>query len=150
MTDGKKKVNEIKVLYLGYFLQLSKIVQSVHTAATTYNKNRQEKCWQKATRNEMKSKHGLATEPRSTVSRRSDTVWPAVGVKSSPIFPKVAQKVANAVFKRVRFFKIAKKSCQWFGLLLLEILLPRTLKIAKSGHTCPVRKKNSYTILPNT
>ena len=44
MTNGKKKVNEIKVLYLGYFLQLSKIVQSVHTAATTYNKNRQEKC----------------------------------------------------------------------------------------------------------
>ena len=40
----ESKVNEIKVLYLGYFLQLSKIVQSVHTAATTYNKNRQEKC----------------------------------------------------------------------------------------------------------
>ena len=26
------------------------------------------------------------------------SVWPDVGVKSSPIFPKVAQKVANAVF----------------------------------------------------
>ena len=38
-----------------------------------------------------------------------DSVWPDVRIKSSPNFPKIAQKVVTAVLtEKVLFFKIAK------------------------------------------
>ena len=52
------------------------------------------------------------------------TVRPDVGEKSSPNFPKVA----NAVSHKSEVFQNSPKSCQSFGLLLLEILMPRTFK----------------------
>ena len=59
----------------------------------------------------------------------SSAVWPDVGEKGSPIFSKSCPIRSQCSFYiRVRFFKIATKSCQSFGLLLLDILLPRTFK----------------------
>ena len=53
-----------------------------------------------------------------------------VEVKSSQsVFLKVAQKVANAVLDQSEVFQNSAKSCTSFGLLLLEILLPRNSPI---------------------
>ena len=48
--------------------------------------------------------------------------------KSSPIFPKVAQEVANVVLHKSKVFQNIPKICQSFGPLLLEILLPITFE----------------------
>ena len=48
--------------------------------------------------------------------------------KQHNYFQKVAQKVANAVFYESEGFQNSPKSCQSFGLLLLEILLSKTFK----------------------
>ena len=51
------------------------------------------------------------------------------------MFPKVAQKVTTAVLHKSEVFYNCPKSLQLIGLLLLEILSTRTLKIAQSGQT---------------
>ena len=53
-------------------------------------------------------------------------VWPEIDVKSSPNFPRVAQKVATVVF-----FQNSSKSHQTFGVTFER----KFLKIAQSGHT---------------
>ena len=58
-------------------------------------------------------------------------MWPYFGVKSSPISPKVAQKVANAVFLKKEVFQNSPKIVN----LLLEFFCRELLKIAQSGHT---------------
>ena len=55
-----------------------------------------------------------------------DKVWqpvlPDVGVKSSQMFPKVAQTIAVAVLQKNEVFQNCPRSCKSFGQLLLENL----------------------------
>ena len=57
--------------------------------------------------------------------------------KVAQMFPKVARKVATAVFTQTLCLskKLFWKGHPIFGLLLLENLSPTTFKIAQSGHT---------------
>ena len=65
-----------------------------------------------------------------------NTVWPDVGVKSRAIFSKSCTKCSPMQFSHEsEVFQNSPKSCQSFGLLLVEILLPRTLKNDPFCHT---------------
>ena len=71
-----------------------------------------------------------------------DSVWPDVGIKSSPKSPKVAKKLTTAVlFFKLILFKIFQNRTKYFELLFQEILLPRTFKNSPIWclHTFPNR-----------
>ena len=53
---------------------------------------------------------------------------------NSPIFPKVAEKVAAAVLVKKPCFSKYRKKLPYFGILLYEHLPKRTLKISQSCH----------------
>ena len=53
------------------------------------------------------------------------SVWPDIGIKSSPKFSRCCQKVALAVFT---VFQNSANCCHQFGLLLKKTLSPRTFK----------------------
>ena len=57
----------------------------------------------------------------------TSVVWPDVGLKSSPNYLKVVQKVSTAFLLQVSSSKIPPK-VSIFGLFLQENLLPRTFK----------------------
>ena len=56
------------------------------------------------------------------------TLWPDTGIKSSPIFSKVAQKVTTAVYTSKVMLSKYPKSHQTFGLFLKDNLSPRIFK----------------------
>ena len=56
------------------------------------------------------------------------SVWPDDGVKSCPIFPKIAQKVTKSFYTKVVEFRIAQKITRIFGLLLEENFFTRSSK----------------------
>ena len=60
-------------------------------------------------------------------------MWPDVGVKSSPKFPKSCSKSSTCI--RVRFFKIAQKVGNQNGYICEFYCLPEISKIAQCGHT---------------
>ena len=51
------------------------------------------------------------------------------------MFSKVVKKISTAVFTLIDHFQNSPKVNNLFGLHLRVNLLPRTLKIAQSGHT---------------
>ena len=58
------------------------------------------------------------------------------GIESSPIFPKVAQKVATGVFiSKAMFFKNGTKVTLHFGNFCKNIIHQELSKIAQSGRT---------------
>ena len=63
-------------------------------------------------------------------------MWPDVGVKSSPKFPKSCSKSrCCSTCIRVRFFKIAQKVGNQNGYICEFYCLPEISKIAQCGHT---------------
>ena len=65
----------------------------------------------------------------------SSPVWPDVGTKNSPFFPKVAQNIASPGFSWKWCFKKAQKVTMHFGYFCMNIGHRELSKIAQSGHT---------------
>ena len=62
---------------------------------------------------------------------RGRTVWPDVGIKSSPMISKIAQKVATAVLTSVALFKSAQKFAKFLGCFV------RKFVFLKRGNSLP-------------
>ena len=73
--------------------------------------------------------------------KNSDTVRPDVEMKGSPIFPKVAQKVATAVCSKVLVLQNRQKLCTHFGYFSKKICHQELSKNAHSGHTLSQKNK---------
>ena len=66
----------------------------------------------------------------------SRPVWPDVAMKSSQIFSKVPQKVANTVFNyKLTLFKIGPKVAYNLGYFCEKNGLLDLSKLAQNGHT---------------
>ena len=62
--------------------------------------------------------------------------WPDAGIKSGPIFTKVAQKCSKSSFYIKReIFKIAQKVAHYLGYFCNRICLQDFSKVAQSGYT---------------
>ena len=106
--------------------------------------------WSNATRNVLLlilMKNGAFTSPRTDVwgaaidagptqPDASSSVWPDIWIKSSPKFPKVAQKIAKQfLYKSSVFRKQLKISPNVWTTFVKEICCQELSKIAQSGHT---------------
>ena len=70
------------------------------------------------------------------LQRRRRPVWPDVGIKIVPAFPKVAPKVAkHSFYLQIRFFKMAKKSPNIWATLASKFDAENFKKIVQSCHT---------------
>ena len=102
------------------------VYQSIHPSAIIENRSRADRIsfeWGEKLKGEILDKVQSNDVCLSGQTCHSQPVWPDVGMKSSPNFPKVAQKLAKQdLLEKWLFEKIVQKSIKILGRLLQENL----------------------------
>ena len=70
------------------------------------------------------------------IERRSYTVWPDIGIKSSRNISKSCPKSCHSrYYLKLKFFKMAQKVTKYFAYICTKICSQEILKITQSGHS---------------
>ena len=70
------------------------------------------------------------------LSRRRQTEWPDVGIKSSPNISKTCPKSSHISFtQKVMYFRLAQKVKKYLSFFARKFVKEQPLTIAQSGHT---------------
>ena len=95
------------------------VYQSIHPSAIIENRSRADRIsfeWGEKLKGEILDKVQSNDVCLSGQTCHSQPLWPDVGMKSSPNFPKVAQKLSTAGFTlKVTFLYIAQKGVKYLG-----------------------------------
>ena len=109
---------------LSKFCHFVKKAKTIYATWLIFKKEKQFFCWFSFSKIEKKSQ----------VNDLVQTVWPDVGIKSSQIFSKVAQKAARLYLLKKRLFP---KSHKCFGYFYKKFCSQGFWKTAQCNHTVP-------------